>query len=280
MAFMGLLIVDIFLLALLVGIILSIIFLIVGIVQKIRKKKSAVVFFVLSILCIMPTVISVGLFTIVSRISTVTLYDGSKKIISTKKKNEFVELIEKDNLTDSELEAIDELLSDSPNLIYYLGSNGNGMIDYGLINGDYDLVEMALKHGAIYDDARRYDAIYTYDNSMDCFLSNASGRTITSEDVDILKSLFENNASTEFEEMSSRYSNYFGKACWYVLYNDETVTDTELEFIKVFSDNGFYNDEGFVLYEDLSDDESFSDAWCFDVTKDDNYYELLDLVMR
>ena len=280
MAFIGLLVVDIIFLALLVGIILSIIFLIVGIVQKIREKKSSVVFFVLAILCIMPPIICVGLFIIVNSISTVTLYDGSKKIISTKKKNEFSELIKKDDLTDSELEAIDEILSNTPNLIYYLGSNYTGMIDYGLINGDYDLVKMALEHGAIYDDARRYDVINTYNNSMDCFLVNASGRTITSEDVDILKSLFENNASTEFEGSSSCYSNYFGIACWYVLYNDETVTDTELEFIKVFLDNGFYNDEGFVLYEDLSDDENFFDGWCFDVTKDDNYYEIIDLVMR
>ncbi|MCD7724048.1 MAG: hypothetical protein LUI12_00595 [Clostridiales bacterium] len=279
MAFIGIVILGIILLVLGIGIFLSIVFFILAIGRKVRKRKASGAFMILGILCMSPAILCVALYSLIQMISTVTLYDGSKAVISSKKELEFYELIKKDTVTDSDLEAIEELLLDTPNLIYCLDANLNGMIDFGLSKGDYDLVEMALKYGAVFDDARKYEHTGT-NNSMEFYLDEMIGRTLTSGDIDILNRMFENNAAMEFGGKGYYYSNYFGMACWNVLYNDETVTDAELEFVKVFLNNGFYNDEGFVLCEDIPDNHYFGDNYHFDVIKDANYYELVSLITR
>ncbi len=279
MAFIGVMLVYVIMFVLGIGTFLSIILFAIALERRLRKKKLAGLFLALGIVCVLPTIVCVTLYNVSKMISYVTLYDGSKVMVSSRKISKLYGLLNKDDVTTDDLETIEKLLSGSPNLIYWLDNNHRGVIDYGLRRGDYDLVEMALEYGAIFDDPRRYEH-FTYDNSMYSYLSCINGRAITSEDIDILNCMFKNNASTEYTEKDYEYSNYFGMACWQILYNDETVTDTELKFISIFLDNGFYNDESFVLSEDIPSSHSFGDSYRFDVIKDDNYYEVVNLVTR
>lgn len=88
----------------------------------------------------------------------------------------------------------------------------------------------------------------------------------------IVKFMFENNASTELE-VRLAYSNMLGKAVWAVLYNDEAVTDIELDFIQIFIDNGLSLSKEFKLKEEVPSSNA-------NVTRNGNYYKLMDIIGR
>lgn len=237
------------------------------------------VFLVLGIINAIPVVLIIGSIIFDSFFTKVSLPDGKEAYVSLKDISIMQELAVTDS--DDAMDELDELLSESPNLVYYLDANVESVLDYGLENGNSEVVEIALNNGAIYDDPQRYDRMAYVHNSMDYYLDELISREITEDDVRIIELMFENGASTNYKNSYySVYSNLFGKAVWAVLYNDEAVTDTEIEFIQVFINNDLKSDNGLLLYEEKPNNVLFSSEYHADVLRDDNYNRIMTILGR
>lgn len=237
------------------------------------------VFLVLGIINAIPVVLIIGSIIFDSFFTKVSLPDGKEAYVSLKDISIMQELAVTDS--DDAMDELDELLSESPNLVYYLDANVESVLDYGLENGNSEVVEIALNNGAIYDDPQRYDRMAYVHNSMDYYLDELISREITEDDVRIIELMFENGASTNYKNSHySVYSNLFGKAVWAVLYNDEAVTDTEIEFIQVFINNDLKSDNGLLLYEEKPNNVIFSSEYHADVLRDDNYNRIMTILGR
>lgn len=240
-----------------------------------KKKILGNIFVIIGTVFAVPIIGVVAFFLFHVLNEEITKPNGEKEYVSANMVEHMKDLLTSEgeiSITDLEY-----CLKKEPNLIYYHDVNRRGIIEYGLKKGDAEVVKLALSFGAVFDNPERYEHMAYTPGSMDSYLDGVIGRKITYDDVEIIKLMFQNNASTEiYTSGGTLYSNVLGKAMWSVLYNDETVTDIELEFIQVFHDNGLLTDEALILYEEKPGNVSFSSDYCFDVIKDDNYYALVD----
>lgn len=284
MAFMGLLIANAVLTILLIILFIAVVFLIIAIILKIVGKKkdskgfriAGNVFFVLSGLNALPLILIAGYMIFATTFTYEEMPDGDRKYILMSDIDKLNEIVNENSFDTAE--KLDKLLNRSPNLVYYLDVNKKGVIDFGLENGNFAVVETAIEHGAKFDDPRRYDHMAYEHNSMDYYLSEIQYRSITEDDVQIVKLMFKENASVEFSSKPLVCSNFFGEAVWAILYNNEKVTDTELEFLDVFIENGLSSDDKLLLYEEKPSNVSFSPQMYTSPEKDDNYMKLMELI--
>lgn len=273
MAFIGMVFVAIFFMMAIMMILILITAFILKFVGK-RKQSRRMrivgnVLLVIGFVLAIPVVFVIGNIVYKSKYEEVYMPDGKTAHVSKKYIEKMNEII---FINDEDMDALVELLDEEPKLIYYLDDNLKGILEYGLENGDYELVEIAIEHGAIFDNPNRYDHMAYEDNSMDFYLSSIFERTLTSEDIDIITLMFDSNVSMDYSmRYSSRYSNLYGKAVWLVLNNDEYVTETEIEFIHKFIENGFSEDDKLNLYDENSESNRA-------VVKDDNYYLLMKMI--
>ena len=284
MAFMGMFVGTIFLIILIVVILLSAIFIITAIFFKIIGKKkdskklkiTGNVFLVLGIINIAPIIIFAVYLTYKSQFAEVELPNGKTKDVSIKSAYKVMEL-SRDG-SDEAIEELEKLLDKNPDLVFFHDNNRESILEAGLENGDADVVKIAIEHGAVIDNPERYDHMAYVKTSMQDYLNSMIGREFTREDIEIIKILFKNGADTSYKLRVHYYSNAFGMAVWGILYNDGVVTDDELEFIQVIIDNGVTHDDALILMEDLSSNYHFSDEYHSDITKDDNYYLLMEMI--
>lgn len=284
MAFMGLMFATVFIVLLMIHIFLMLMFFVLTAVLKIvgRKKENKKmkiagnVFLVLGIIFAVP-IIALIIFIVFNAIFTkVTLPDGETKYVLTRNISAMDSYAETPD--EKSLNALEKLLDKNSSLVFYHDVNHESVLDDGLKTGNADIVGIALDHGAIFDNPQRYENMAYVANSMDWYLEKCIGRGITEDDIEIVEIMFENNASTELKKSSGYYSNIFGKAAWAVLYNDEAVTDTELEFIRVFVDNGLFSDTELLLMEEVPGNYHFSSEYHANVTKNSRYYQLMDII--
>lgn len=284
MAFMGMFVGTILLIVTTIVIILSVIFIITAIILKIIGKKkdskklkiTGNVFLVLGIVNIAPIIIFIGYLTYKSHFAEVELPDGKTKDVSIKSAYKVMEL-SRDG-SDEAIEELEKLLDKNPDLVFFHDNNRESILEAGLENGDADVVKMAIEHGAVIDNPERYEHMAYVKTTMQDYFGGMTGREFTREDIEIIKILFENGADTSYKLRVHYYSNALGMAVWGILYNDGVVTDDELEFIQVIIDNGITHDDALILMEDLSSNYHFSDEYHSDITKDDNYYLLMEMI--
>ena len=273
MAFIGMVFVAIFfMMAIMMILILITAFILKFVGKRKQSRRMRIVgniLLVIGFVLAIPVVFVIGNIVYKSKYEEVYMPDGKTAHVSKKYIEKMNEII---FMNDEDMDALVELLDEEPKLIYYLDDNLKGILEYGLENGDYELVEIAIEHGAIFDNPNRYDHMAYEDNSMDFYLSSIFERTLTSEDIDIITLMFDSNVSMDYSmRYNSRYSNLYGKAVWLVLNNDEYVTETEIEFIHKFIENGFSEDDKLNLYDENSESNRA-------VVKDDNYYLLMKMI--
>lgn len=289
MAFMGMVFATVFVVLFIVHISLTILFFILAIVLKIvgkvkdsRKMKIAGnVFLVLGILFAVPVIVFILYLVFTTVFWSVTLPDGKTKYVLTRDVSVMRSYAE--NPDESSLKELEKLLDKNSDLVFWHDNNHYSVLDMGLQVGSADVVRLALEHGAIFDNPERYDRMAYVATSMDYYLNICVDRSITEGDVEIARMMFENNASMELKKPRDYYSNVFGKAVWAVLYNDDAVTDTELEFIQVFIDNGFSSDRSFLPLEEVPSNNHFSDKYYDNAAaaeKSSNYDRLMKLIGR
>ena len=254
------------------------------ILKAVGKKKNSKamriagnVFLVLGVINAIPVVLVVGSLAFNSVFTKITLPDEKEAFVLSKDISTMRELAVMDS--DDALAKLDKLLKRSPELVYYLDVNRKGILDYGLENGNSEVVEIALKNGAIFDDSNRYEHMAYVCCSMDYYLGELTGREITEDDVRIIRLMFENDARTDYKNAHHLvYSNLFGRAVWAVLYNDEAVTDTEIDFIQVFLDNGLSSDSALLLFDEKPSNVFFSPEYNADVLRDENYSRIMAII--
>lgn len=286
MAFIGMVFVGIFLLILFVIFILMLVSIITAIILKKKAKNNKSkkmkivgnVFLVLGILFALPLIGIAGFFILNFVFEPVTLPDNTTKFVLASDISKMKELALSGD--SNSIKKLDKLLDHNTNLVFYHDVNQESVLDYGLETGNLDVVKIAIKYGATFDNPIRYDRMAYVGTSMHYYLRSIGHRSITKDDIEILKLMFENDAQPDIKGESTLYSNVFGMAIWTILYNDETVTDIELEFIQVFIDNEISCDNAIVLYEDLSSNWHFSEDFHADVKKDDNYIKIMDIIGR
>lgn len=281
MAFIGMVFASAFLIVAVIYLIITFLFfvlmLILKIVAKVKKNKkiniAGNVFLVLWILSVLPIIAISVYFAHEGAFATVTLPNGEEKEILQQDVSEMKAYL-KDPDEDS-LRALEALLEKDGNLIYYRDVNRYSLLDHGLKMGNAEIVRIALEHGAIFDDPELYEHRSYVMSSMDDLLDKRFVQSICEGDVEIVKMMFEKNASTEVKKPPPCYSNAFGKAVWVVLYNDETVTDTELELIQTFIDYGLSSDPALTVWEEVPSNYA---VHCADVARDENYRRLMKMI--
>ncbi len=278
MAFAGMFLLAIFI-AIIAGLVIfTLLFLILAFIFKKKgKKKTGRVMLVLGVICAIPLVIVVGYFAYTRMYDKVTIPDGSEKLVLEKDVDRMWELIEEN--TDESVDLIAELLEKNSDLVYYRDANRRGLLDHGLIRGNYDMVKLAIQYGASFDDLEMYQYRSCAKCSMEEYLDNIYNRPLTENDVKLLRMLTEEASTDYILNNPLVYSNAFGQAVWVVLYNDETVTDIEIEFLEVLIDHGIDSDEYLLLYEEMGNNISYSDR-VFSVVKDENYEKVMAMIGR
>ena len=285
MAFFAMVFASVFILLLIILAFLMLIFFVLATVFKIvgRKKGSRKlkiagnVFLVLGILFAAPIIALIIYFAFNAAYEDVTLPDGETKYVLAQHVSEMDSYVE--NPDEGSLEKLEKLLDKDSALVFYQDVNRYSIIDNGIKMGNADIVKIALAHGAIFDNPKRYDHMAYVSSSMDDYLCWCDARSITEDDIEILELMFENHASTEIKTNGMLYSNVFGMAVWTVLYNiDDAVTDTELEFIQIFIDNGLSTDEDLRLANEKIPGYDFSDNYHDRIVKDGNYDRLMDII--
>ncbi len=284
MAFIGLFFLFAFIGVLMVIFVLMLVFYIAAFLQKRagnrtgnRKKKIlGNVFLGLGLLFTLPLVGIAGFIGFHHLFDSIVLPNEETVYVLDSRVDRLQELLE---LTEEDAtKKIDRLLEQEPHLIHYHDANHDGILDYGLNAGNAELVEIALAHGAVFDDARKFEHRAYVEGSMDEYLGNLMTRPATEGDVEIIRAMFEHGASSKLKITDNEvYSNVFGKAVWAVLYNDETVTDGELEFLQVLIENNYASDNVLVLYEDKPSNVSFGNVHQ-NVRRDENYQRVMDLI--
>lgn len=283
MAFIGVLFISIFIFLMKICIILMLVFFVLAIVLKIigskkvnkKIKIAGNLLLVPGIMLSIPIIAMIILFAFSKAFTAVTLPDGEKIYVRTQYLTTMDFCAKHPNKIS--IYVLEKLLDKNNSLVFYHDINQESILEDGLEIGNADIVRIALDHGAIFDDPQRYDHVY-YVNSMDDYLENCSGRSITGDDIEIVRMMFENNVSTELTRRPDLYSNAFGKAIWVVLYNDETVTDTEIEFIQIFINNGLSSDTELLLMEETPIHSYWGSEYPADVVKDSNYNQLMDII--
>ena len=148
MAFMGIIFVWIFLAIAALVVVCFAIAIILKILGKKKKSKglkiTGTIFIILGIVFSLPILPVVALILHSELRQKVTLPNGENIYISELKVSRMEDFATSGNAA--------SILESEPNLIYYLDVNHKGLIDYGLENGNYDVVVTALKYGAKFDD--------------------------------------------------------------------------------------------------------------------------------
>lgn len=288
MAFMGMVLGAIFIVILLciAGLMLlfftaAIILKIIGKVKENKKvKRAGTVFIVLGSVFAVPLVLLGGYIWFTIAFVKVDLPNGHTAYELNSNYNKVISYA--DNGDEESIEELEKLLDKHPNLVYIRDNNSRSVLEYGIENGNSGLVRLALDKGAVFDDPAIYEHRAYVKTSMEDFINSLYDRQITEDDVEIIKMMFEEGASTDLYDPHGHppyYSNIFGKAVWAVLYNDGdnglSVTDTELEFIQVFIDNGLYADYDLMFVEDVPSNYYFPDNYYGPIEHDANYEELI-----
>ena len=287
MAFMGMVFGAIFIVILLtvlgiVGLCL-VIGIICKIVGKIKDSKGAriagTVFLIIALVLIAPVIALFAYGYFKTAFIEVNMPDGSTEKVYYKTVNRF-----RDNLIgyidtgDEEyFENLESMIDDDEALLYYRDNNHRSILEYGLDAGNAEIVEYALDRGSEADSQERFEIMAYVECTWDEYLDWVANRPVTEGDVRIAQMLFDENCDTSFDTGVPYYSNIFGKAVWAVLYNDDTVTDTEIEFLQVFIDNGWDSDPCVMPVYDAPSNYYFGPETHQDVARDDNYYYVFDI---
>ncbi len=260
--------------------VLAIIFKIIGKAKDKRGLKIAGwVFTVLCVIFVLPDLLVAGFMIFNANYAEVALPNGKSTYV---KQDYYAEMFDLAKCRDDEsMGKLKALIEKNPNLIYARDSNFYSILEIGLNEGNSDVVKIAIDNGSRFDDPAMYDMQAYVKTSMEDFIGTLYSREIREEDIEIIKMMFEEGASTDLYKPGVAYSNIFGYAVWAVLYNDGDkglkITDMELVFIQTFIDKGEDSDSSLIFVEDVPANYSFPENYYGPITKDDNYDRLIEL---
>ena len=164
MAFMGMVLAGLAL-AVIIGIfVVAFILLIIATVLLIKKHKTAAI--VLYIIGAIPGVLAVaGIIWLAVSQSHPQFqdYNGNTVTLNMSDVNKMKQCIVRHDMT-----GLADLLDKKPELIYYLDQNQTSLLEYGLSNCDLEIMQIAVDHGARFDDENAFGKLI-YRCSLDDF---------------------------------------------------------------------------------------------------------------
>lgn len=233
MAFMGMVFAGIFFFVLGIMVLIGFALLIIGMVTRKKHKTTSNVLFVFSAVNI---IIPIGLiiFMLSPHAEEFDTPEGkirfSPQCISRYK----------DNLKNGDADNMRKLFDENPKMIYYFDINVTTLLEYGKGNLNIDFMQIALDHGARFDDPYIYNRLI-YCCSFESFFRDldypknektvlhTAGET-TDDIIKTVKFMIENGAAVKYPESKySQYENFYQAAADWVMRDDyESPKDKEL----------------------------------------------------
>ena len=233
MAFAGMFLIALVIALIIMGIMLtvSLICLIIGIIQKRRKKKSSKAFFIASAVLFSLVMIPILIFVLPVKVDIDT--PQGKDFVWSNKRDDFYTAIYQ-----GETDKVDKLLDKNPNLVYAIkyGDNIDGL-HAAMIKNDIDTAKCIIEHGGAFDSGYNFSE-NEYSYSLECYF-NSYYRRANSEDVkyteyECVKFMIENNAKLDY--VGIRFTPLFDAV--HVICYDGMITDEEADIIKLLIDSG------------------------------------------
>jgi len=281
MAFIGLLLADIFLLLIFIGLVITLIFFIVGIILAIvgKVKNSRVpkilgtVFSIVSGVILLTAAVIIGIFYYNFSHSTVTMPSGEEVEYATYDVDKMIEYTKS-----RQNDKLRKLIEKKPELLY-VPNDGMNLIDVAMLCKNTEAVQIALDNGLEFDEQsfRRYlgyigerKIITNHVDYKD--IESYMDTAIDEEDVAMAKFLLENGCPFGSSSDVDYDANLLYDVVWTVYWHEKVITDDCLDFVQVFIDYGFdkYVPTGhgndlysttvarIEFYEDLYDDPSIT----------------------
>lgn len=164
MAFAGMFLGTVFIIIVLIVYFIAFVELIVAIVLTVKKhKKPAIVLYILSGI---PAVITIAVVLILAFNAWFPEYKTTNGDTVRLAKSDITMM--KTLIIRDDMVALDALLDSRPNLIYYQDINSMTLLEYGLFNSDVEIMQIAVDHGAIFDDPVVHSHL-VYKNSLERF---------------------------------------------------------------------------------------------------------------
>lgn len=234
MAFMGLMIVGIVLMAFAGVVIFTIITLIIGLVTKKKHKILSKVMFVLSGVGA-AIIAGVLLLILIPKPEIIETPTGEVKIKQSWIKDY------KEYLSETNIEGLRKLLDKHPEMIYYHDINRVTLLDYGMYNTNVEIMELAVEYGAVFDDPLTFEHLI-FENSFDAFLTDLGYQeredlyekgVVTEEILETVEFMIEHGASLEYEELHNKqYVNFYEEAYDWVL-SDGVMDDLDYRLLEL-----------------------------------------------
>ena len=243
MAFAGMFLGTVFIIILSVIYFIAFVELIVAIIMLATKhKKPAIVLFILSAIPAVLTLIAVIIFGFTISFPKFDTPDGGTVTISESNIGRM-----KDYIRGDDMEGLDEFLDDHPELIYYQDTNHMTLLEYGLRNCDVEIMQIAVDHGAKFDDKAVHENL-VYDNSLERFLSGldywvfaysdatkpeprfTEGDT-TDEIIDAARFAVEHGANVEWDKNTGHFT--FAGLVEEWIGSDGRITDKDRELLDL-----------------------------------------------
>ncbi|MBQ8927764.1 MAG: hypothetical protein IJ055_05780 [Oscillospiraceae bacterium] len=112
-----------------------------------RHRTAAAVLYGIAAIPIVGTAVAAAGFAHSLRYPKYETYDGSFVTVDMRDVDRMKECI-----AQRDLDGLDRLLDDAPELIYYLDTNHMSLLEFGLRNCDVPVMQIAVDHGARFDD--------------------------------------------------------------------------------------------------------------------------------
>lgn len=240
MAFMGLMVVGIILMAFVGVVILTVITLIIGLVTKKKHKNLSKIMFILS--GVGGTIIAVVLLLIlIPKPEIIETPTGEVKIRQSKI-NAY-----KEYLSERNLDGMRELLDEYPEIVYYQDVNRVTLLDYGMYHTDIEMMKLAMEYGAVFDDPLTYEHL-TFANSFDSFFQRLDypnqgdegfhKQGVVTEDIlETVEFMIEHGADLEYDGISNQiYDNFYEEASDWVS-EDYVMDELDSRLLELIEEN-------------------------------------------
>lgn len=241
MGFLGIaLIILVVLACILIGAIgLMIAFLIAGLILKKRNKKVSAVLLTLSGI-IFALLVALALYIFLPRQIEIQTPDGTQTVYSN------VDHSYINAIRDGNVEKVNKLLNKYPFLIYedkylyYSGSNYTDGLLYATVNGNKELAECLISHGATYDNGITLENVgydYTFEYYFGCLQNNSITDTEQPDNIDEwIQFMIDNGAAVEFTDDTDTPNALFC-AVEYIC-DDGVISDEDVRVIDILIANG------------------------------------------
>ncbi len=232
MAFMGMFIIAIVLIALFTAFCIMVTSFILAIVFKTKQRKVPFIIFTSIGSVLLAGFIVLGVIIFGPKSVSIESPTGQITKIPQKEAYAFSEAI-----SNEDIQGAAALMDKYPELVYYTGSNGQSPLDEASNTLNIELAECIIDHGAVYDDEFMHRKS-VYDYSLEYFFAKHTTNNYIDPGMSLnnmVSFMLENGAGVDFN--STYHPNALFSSVWYIC-SDEVIQERDLELLQLLIDHG------------------------------------------